>query len=172
MWFSNAFVEVQHSLIQGTEWLYLLWVPGFEDVASTVESVEIMSWWGWEGGKGCPEERRCGEDVIAFFRRTDSCVRREQNCAVLLRGTELGPMEFREADFGSAEGRLGASESRPIIEPAAWGGGAMSELSIFGNVLAELGWPSVVGIVERCMHVVDEQTLLIMIIVVNLTTMY
>lgn len=33
----------------------------------------------------------------------------------------------------------------------------MSELSIFGNVLAEPGWPSVVGIVERFMHLVDEQ---------------
>ena len=26
---------------------------------------------------------------------------REQNCAVLLHGAELGPMEFTEADFGS-----------------------------------------------------------------------
>lgn len=35
----------------------------------------------------------------------------------------------------------------------------MSEqpLSIFGNVLAEPGWPSVVGIVERFMHLVDEK---------------
>lgn len=33
----------------------------------------------------------------------------------------------------------------------------MHKLSIFGNVLAEPGWPSVVVIVERFMHSVDEQ---------------
>lgn len=66
-------------------------------------------------------------------------------------------MEFTEADFGSMQGRLDASENHPIIEAAAWGDGAMSELSIFGNVLAAPGWPSVVGIVERCMHAVYEQ---------------
>lgn len=33
----------------------------------------------------------------------------------------------------------------------------MSELSIFGNVLAEPGWPSVMGIVEILLHSVDEQ---------------
>lgn len=37
----------------------------------------------------------------------------------------------------------------------------MSELSIFGNVLAEPGWPSVVGIVERCMHAVDEKNFVV-----------
>ena len=37
----------------------------------------------------------------------------------------------------------------------------MSELSIFGNVLAEPGWPSVVGIVERCMHAVDEENFVV-----------
>lgn len=33
----------------------------------------------------------------------------------------------------------------------------MSECSIFGNVLAEPGWPSVVGIVQRFMPSVGEQ---------------
>lgn len=33
----------------------------------------------------------------------------------------------------------------------------MSELSIFGNVLAEPGWPSVMGIVEIFMYSVDAQ---------------
>ena len=33
----------------------------------------------------------------------------------------------------------------------------MSELSIFGNVLAEPGWPSVMGIVEILPHSVDAQ---------------
>lgn len=37
----------------------------------------------------------------------------------------------------------------------------MSELSIFGNVLAEPGWPSVVGIVERCMPAVDEKNFVV-----------
>lgn len=32
-----------------------------------------------------------------------------------------------------------------------------SKLSIFGNVLAETGWPSVMGIVERSMYLVHEQ---------------
>lgn len=76
--------------------------------------------------------------------------------AALLPGTEQGPEEFVEAGFGSTQTGLRASEHCPIIEPAAWGDG-VSELSIFGNVLAEPGWPSVVGIVERFMHLVDEQ---------------
>lgn len=53
-------------------------------------------------------------------------------------------------------GKICASKSWPIIELAAQGDGA-SKLSIFGNVLAEPGWPSVMGIVEIFMYSVDAQ---------------
>lgn len=102
-----------------------------------------------------PREEGAWRGHDCFF--PEDCLSCEQNCAVLLRGAEMGPMEFTEADFGSTSERLCARESCPIIELAAWGDGAMSELSIFGNVLAEPEWPSVVGIVERCTHAVDEQ---------------
>lgn len=51
--------------------LYLLWVPCFEEVMSTVDNIEIISWDGVHG-KEWLEDRGCGENMIAFC-RTDSC---------------------------------------------------------------------------------------------------
>ena len=48
---------------------------------SIVDNVEIMSWKEGVWGNECLQKRGCGEDPIAYFRRTDCCERTELCCA-------------------------------------------------------------------------------------------